>query len=109
MIDKATIAQLRRFGGWQGSLLLVVIYVFLEVGTSLLGGDWGAFLYVTFHFIVMPLLALGVILVTLILALVQQGTLWARVVIFGSVIVPAAIIGLAFSGEPGLARLLPPF
>lgn len=103
------IGHLRGFGGWRGSVLLLAIYVLLEVGSRLLGGDWGAFLYVTFHFIVMPILALGVTLVTVALALGQEATLWKRLGLLASVIIPAAIIGLAVSGEPGLARLLPPF
>jgi len=101
--------RLRSLGGWPGSILLLLIYVILEVGSSLVGGDWGAFLYVTFHFIVMPILAVGAILATLARAVGQQATVWKTIVTLGSVIIPLGIIGLAVSGEPGLTRLLPPF
>ena len=75
----------------------------------MLGGDWGAFFYVTFHFIVLPILSLGVILVTLAVTLRQKVTIWKRVAILGSLLIPVVIIGLAVSGDLGLARLLPPF
>jgi len=101
--------RLRGLVGWKGSVLLLLVYVILEVGTGLLGGDWGAFLYVTFHFVVMPILSLGVILVTIAVTLRQEATMWKRVAVLASVIIPAAIIGLAASGEPGLSRFLPPF
>ena len=101
------IGHLRGLGGWRGSILLLVVYVIVEVGTGLLGGDWGAFLYVTFHFVVMPTLSLGVILLTTAVTVRQQATVWKRVAVLASVIIPAAIIGLATSGEPGLSRFLP--
>ena len=99
--------RLSGFGGWKGSALLLAVYVILDVGTGLLGGDWGAFLYVTFHFGVMPILSLGVILVTAAVTVRQEATVWKRVAVLASVMIPAAIIGVAASGEPGLSRFLP--
>jgi len=98
---------LARFGGWRGSILLLAAYVILEVGSGLLGGDWGALLYVTFHFIVMPILSLGLMLLTVTLTLRQSASVWNRLAALGSLIIPAAIIGLAVSGAPGLSCFLP--
>jgi hypothetical protein len=103
------IRNLSRCGGWRGSTLLLAAYVALEAGSRVVGGDWGAFVYVTCHFVVMPILSVGMILMTVRMALRSEGTAWARIATFSSVVVPTAIIALAVSGEPGLAHLLPAF
>jgi hypothetical protein len=101
------IRSLSSCGGWRGSALLLAGHLALEAGSRLLGGDWGAFVYVTGHSVVVPILSVGMILVTLGMTLRSEGKTWARAATLSSVVVPAALLALAASGEPGLARLLP--
>ena len=60
------------FSGWTGALILLIIYLASEFGTVALGGDFGAFMYVTLHFIVNPLLSVLVIVAISMMAVNVQ-------------------------------------
>jgi hypothetical protein len=94
--------------GWRGSILLLVMYVLAEWGCHLLGGDTGALLYVTSHFIVMPLAALCVGVLSIIRVARMPG-FKRKVLELSSLSIPAAIILIAVSGHPGLSRYLGAF
>ena len=44
-----------KFLGWKGSFLFIGLYLFFDSLFFLIRGDWGAFLFVTHHFIFMPI------------------------------------------------------
>jgi len=90
--------------GWPISILLLVLYVCSEWGTRyLIGGDLGAFLYVTSHFIVMPALSIAVIAMSVV-RVVRAPGISRKLLVFSSVTIPAAILIVAISGDPGLSR-----
>jgi hypothetical protein len=89
---------MKYFGGWSGSLILLIVYLASEVGFSLLGGDWAGFLFVTFHFIVMPIGSILIIILTFI-KIYRERTIINRLITFCSVIIPVAIILIAASGS----------
>lgn len=94
--------------GWWRSILLLVVYVLAEWGCYRIGGDTGAFLYVTSHFIVMPLAALCFGVLTII-RVARTGGFKRRALELSSLSIPAAIILIAFSGHPGLSRYFDAF
>jgi hypothetical protein len=94
-----------RFGGWPASLLLAILYVALELGSFLIGGDSAGFLWVTVHFVVMPLLSLLVLLFNLIQTYRTSGVV-RKAIVLSSSVVPVAIIFIALTGEPTLARFV---
>lgn len=85
-------------GGWKASLILGVAYVLAEFATYKAGGDLGAFLYVTMHFVLMPLASMFVIGATAVRVLSME-TMLQKLVGCGAIIVPATIIFLAFTGN----------
>ena len=52
------------FGGLRGAGLLLALFLLLEMGPPKMGGDSAAFLYVTFHFIVLPVLSICLLVAT---------------------------------------------
>ena len=95
--------------GWRGSLMLAVMYVSLEVGTHFLGGDWGTFLFVTSHFVLMPFVGVLLILATILAAFRRGNSIRQKMLDLGSLVVPLAVITIAATGHPGVTRWLPPF
>lgn len=93
------------FGGWSGSLILLLVLAVTEMGSYAVGGDWGAFLYVTFHFILIPLFALLVLVATGIKTYRIERQL-PRVVNVLAVIVPLTILYITISGSTWLMDLL---
>jgi phosphoglycerol transferase MdoB-like AlkP superfamily enzyme len=85
-------------GGWYGSLILLFAYLASEVGYGRLGGDWGGFLYVTFHFIIMPLGSICIIILTFI-RICRKGTLINRLLTIFSIVIPLTIILIAVTGS----------
>jgi lipopolysaccharide export LptBFGC system permease protein LptF len=61
-------------GGWRGLFLLVIFILATELFSSRVGGDTGAFLFVTFHFIISPLFCITHILITLINSTYQKSS-----------------------------------
>jgi hypothetical protein len=98
MIDK-----IKGFGGWPASLILTFLYFASELGSFAVGGDAGGFLWVTFHFVLMPLLSLGVLCWAVVRTLRTTGAV-RKFVVLSSSVIPVAIIFVAITGEPGLAR-----
>lgn len=87
-----------QLGGWYGSLILLFAYLASEVGYGRLGGDLGGFLYVTFHFIIMPLGSICIIILTFI-RIYRKGTLINRLLTLFSIVVPITIIYIAVTGS----------
>jgi hypothetical protein len=84
--------------GWIGALALAIVYLATEFALFSIGGDWGAFLYVTFHFILGPIMSLVVLIATL-LALRTPNTWPARGLLLLSTVVPFIILYLAITGS----------
>jgi len=93
------------FNGWKGAFLLLVLYLLSEIGFVKLGGNTGAFLYVTFHFIIMPLLSICVITLTL-RRIYCAATMKEKFVLLGSIVIPALIIFIAVTGDTTLPKML---
>ncbi len=91
-------------GGWSGSAILLLVLVISEMGSHIIGGDWGAFLYVTFHFILIPIFSVIVVGVTGFKVNKMQQQL-PRVVSSLAVIIPLSIIYLTVTGSTWLTEL----
>jgi hypothetical protein len=96
---------LKRISGWYGSLILLALYLASEVGFSAVGGDWGSFLYVTSHFIIMPLLSFCIIVLTFIRLFNEKGVL-AKFLTLCAIIVPVFIILLSLTGNTIMMDIL---
>jgi len=85
-------------GGWKVSLILGVAYLLAEFATYKIGGDLGSLLYVTMHFVVMPIASMVVIGATLFRAM-SMDTILKKLTACGSLVVPATILALACTGS----------
>lgn len=92
------------FGGWTGSFILLMVLLLTEIGSYIIGGDWGAFLFVTFHFILIPLFSMFVLCITGIKVYKMQKQL-SRIGTFLSVIIPLSILYIAITGSTLLIKL----
>lgn len=92
-------------GGWSGSLVLLFLYFFAEIGFVKLGGDSGSFLYVTSHFIFMPLISIIVIILTL-RRIYLAGTVKQIFLLLLSLVIPSVIIFVAVTGNATLPKML---
>ena len=92
-------------GGWRGAGLLLAMFLLLEIGLPKIGGDSAAFLYVTFHFIVAPLLSICLLVATGLKAY-RTKDLTARLLTLSSLIVPGLLLYNAFTGSTWLPELL---
>lgn len=92
--------------GWRGAAILGLIYVAGDVLTIGIGGNIGSFLFVTWHFIVAPLLAVSAIVFTLRTACGSGLSPARRILTLSSVAIPLMILLIAFRGDPGVARWL---
>jgi hypothetical protein len=93
------------FTGWKGSIILLLVYVASEFGFPKLGGDWSAFLYVTFHFVLLPILSLLVVVVTTV-GIIKANGKKERAILFSSLLVPIFIIVVAVTGTTYFAKIL---
>ncbi len=93
------------FGGWSGSVILVIALLLPEIGSYIIGGDWGSFLFVTFHFILIPLFSIFVLCITIIKVYKMQKHL-SRIVAFLSVIIPLSILYIVITGSTVLMEFL---
>lgn len=83
-----------------------VMWVLLtEIGSALVGGDSGALLYVTFHFIINPVLGLIVVLFAIRHALKQQN-IWLIITTLIACCIPFTIVYFAISGSFWLTETL---
>ena len=95
--------------GWPASTLLLICNVVAEwFCIRAVGGDAGGFLFVTVHFVLMPVLSLSLLVFTTIRAVRTAGML-KKAAAFSSVIVPCLILWIAITGDLGFARLFLPF
>ena len=92
-------------GGWFGAAILIVVFLLSEFIPVWIGGDLGGFLYVTFHFILVPLLSICVVVLTVIKTF-QIKAVGKKLGTFLSAVVPIAILYLAVTGSAWLPRLL---
>jgi hypothetical protein len=97
--------QAERFGGWRGSLILLVVFIITEIVTYKIGGDTGPFAYVTLHFIVMPLCSVYLIVLTLI-SIFRCKQRKAIIILSASLIIPIAILYYGITGDILLPKLL---
>ena len=86
---------------WNVSLLLLALYLSLEVTLQWLWTDTAAFIYIAEHFVLMPLLSLGVIVVCAI-NLGQARSINARLLAVSALIIPILIIWIAITGDTRL-------
>lgn len=93
------------FGGWSGSFILLLILLLTEVGSYIIGGDWGAFLYVTFHFILIPFLSIFVLGITGI-KIYKMHKLLSRVITFIAISIPLSILYVTITGSTVLLKFL---
>lgn len=87
------------------SLTLLIIYISSEKICETIGGDTGAFLYTTNHFILMPILS--IILLAFLAILFSRkplttGASWLAL----SATVPLGILFIAITGNPIMFRIL---
>ena len=97
--------NMKYFTGWKGSLILLAAYMASEFGFPKIGGDWSAFLYVTFHFVLLPILSLLVIGMTTV-AIIKANGKSDRAILFSSLLVPIFIIIVAATGTTYFAKML---
>ncbi len=90
--------------GWGVAAILAGVYLLVEVMAFVISGDLGSMLFVTWHFVVAPLLAAVIMILTLLAAFRTEGAS-RRVVMISSVAVEVFIILIAFTGDPGLLRI----
>jgi len=69
-----------------------------ETITILISGDIGAFLWITFHFILNPVIG-GIVMLVAIWLSLKQNILWIRIVTLVSCVVPLIIIYLGYTGS----------
>lgn len=93
------------FGGWSGSFILVIALLLTEIGSYIIGGDWGSFLFATFHFILIPAFSMLVLCITMIKVYKMQRLL-SRIVTFLSVIIPLGILYITITGSTVLIKFL---
>lgn len=74
-------------------------YILVEKGLAILGGDTGAFLYTTGHFVLMPILS-ALLIVFQAIHLPRQPNAKDLIWLSISLIVPGTIILIAISGNP---------
>jgi hypothetical protein len=72
-----------------------------------IGGDAGGFLFVTLHFVLMPLLSLA-LLVLITFRAVRSAGMMKKAAMLSSAIVPCLILWAAITGDLTLIRLLGP-
>lgn len=92
-------------GGWSGSLILAFLLLVTEIILNIVGGDWGAFMFVTFHFILIPLLSIIVLITTGFKIRKIQGGM-GKLITLTSIIIPIGILHLSTTGNTILMEIL---
>lgn len=91
------------YAGLICSLVLIFWVLFSEYASMFIGGNLGAFLYTTFHFIVNPLLGLSIAIFIIWHSLQQPKQKYLFLL---SAIVPIAVTYIGISGDLWLTDLL---
>lgn len=94
-----------RFGGWRGSIILLIVFIVSEIVTFKAGGDTGAFAYVTMHFVVMPLCSIYLIVLT-IMSIYRCRQVKTMIILCVSLVIPITILYIGISGNILLPKLL---
>ncbi len=76
----------------------VLLVLLSETATMYLGGDTGGFIWVTFHFIINPVLGITVILFVIWHTL-KQSILWLKVITIVACIAPLLVIYIGYTGN----------
>jgi hypothetical protein len=69
-----------------------------EITTMSLGGNIGSFLWVTFHFIINPIIG-GIIVLFAIWHTIKQRIIWLRIITIMACIVPLLVIYIGYTGN----------
>ena len=104
-MNRSTLKSYKYIARWKGALALLVLYVALEFSTLKIGSDWGVFLYVTLHFVIMPLLSICVIVLTIIAAY-HVNSISRKLILCSSIMVPGTILFIAFTGSTMMIKIL---
>ena len=91
------------YAGFVCSLVFIFWVLLSEYTSMFIGGDFGAFLYVTIHFIVNPLLGLSIAIFIIWPSLQQPKQKYLFLL---SAIVPIAVTSIGLSGNLWLTDLL---
>ena len=102
MVRKETIYIL---GGWSGSLILAFLLLVTEVSLHFIGGDWGAFLFVTFHFVLLPVMSVIVLLITGFKIYKMQERM-QKIMTLMSISIPLGILYISVTGNTFLMEVL---
>jgi len=92
-------------GGWSGSLILLFLLLSTEIILNIIDGDWGAFMFVTFHFVLIPLLSIIVLIITGLKVYKIQDKL-QKIIILTSIIIPISILYISITGNTILMDIL---
>ncbi len=92
-------------GGWSGVSILLAVFLLFEIGLPKAGGDWAAFLYVTCHFIVIPLWSAFILILTALKAY-QTKNILVRMLTLSSMIIPGLLLYTTAQGSTWLPTLL---
>lgn len=102
---KAYFTKKRLFNGKYSSVFLLSLYIFLEIIFAKIGGNTAAFLYVTFHFIIMPLIAILVLILTT-RQISRANTITAKLLLLSSLAIPMMVLYIAVTGDTTLPKIL---
>ena len=95
------------FGGISGALILCFIIVSDEVLSAFYGGDLGAFLWTTFHFILNPVLCFIYIIISVVKGFrIKRKSYRIRAVYLLLVLLAISYIYIAFSGNTTWPKML---
>jgi hypothetical protein len=89
---------------WAASALLLLANIAGEwLSLRTIGGDKGAFLFVTLHFVVVPALSIALIVYATVTALRTTGAL-RRLSALSAAIVPCVLLLIGITGDEGFLR-----
>lgn len=95
----------RNFIGWPASVLLLLLNVTSEFICVHLGRDAGPFLWVTVHFILMPLLSIALIVLIFIRTFRTPGV-YRKLLVFSAASIPCLILLITARADLGFSRYL---
>lgn len=93
------------YSGIIGITALLGWVLLTEIGSSIIGGDLGSFLYVTFHFVANPIICLVVIIMAIWHG-IKSETIIIKTLDFIVCVIPAAVIHSGITGSFWLSDLL---
>ena len=106
-MTKSSLNRIVRFpyAGFAIAIIFCVWVLASEYGSASIGGDFGGFSWVTFHFILNP--TIGILLsIFLIFVAIKQDRLHAKIVSFISIGFPLFITYVGFTGNIWFVELV---